>query len=265
MFRTINISEAYLYDKKLRADAKEQYQLLKKNVEKIKKIALKKIKYPDFKEAYEYVDNLFPRVKVKNIIIYKVAVRDLAKMGLGGAEGFYDPVSKIVVVCGARKRTTYIDKRFFVEAKVERDEVIVHELCHYCYVFENNRSISSEMREEFAYGWSIGYLRQKGYSDEQIVKYNFLPYLIHISNEQAIRNILARNNISSYEYNNHTRFKRKEFNRKFGAKIFAKAKEIGTEKGLKMISIYSKKLKEGTGYLDEEIDETMDRFDILDL
>ncbi len=263
MFRSINLSEDYLKNYNLREEAKKQYELTQKNIKKIKGIALKIIRYPEYKEAFDYVDNLFPRVKAKEISIYKVAARDLAKMGYGGAEGFYDSISKIIVVCGARKKPQYINKKYHIMAKIERDEVIVHELCHYCYIFEGQRSISSEMREEFAYGWSIGYLRQKGYTDEQIIKYNFLPYLVGLSYDEAIKNILVRNDISNYEYNNHSRYQRKEFKRRFFGRIFERSKELAMERGFKLINLYSKKLEEGTGLIDEE--EDMDRFDILDL
>jgi hypothetical protein len=252
-----------LKDKSFREESKKQYTLTQKNIRKIKDIAIKKIEYPDFKEAFEYVDNLFPRVKVKEVPIYKVMARDLSKMGYGGAEGFYDSVSKIVVVCGARKKTGPIDKRYNITAKIERDEVIVHELCHYCYVFEGMRSMSSEMREEFAYGWSVGYLRQKGYTDEQIVNYNFLPYLVGLSYDEARKNILVRNGISTYEYNNQSKYQRREFQRTYSKKIFDRSKEIAMARGLKLINLYSKKIEEGTGLIDEEVD--IDRFDILDL
>ena len=264
MFRSISVSQSYLHNHNLREDAKKQYQLHTKNIEKIKKIALKKIEYPEYKDAYNYVDNLFPRANVKEIKIYKVASRDLAKMGYAGAEGFYDRISKIVVVCGARKRHIPVDKRYYIKAKIERDEVIVHELCHYCYVFEGFRSASTEMREEFAYGWSIGYLRQKGYSDEQIIKYNFLPYLVNISQETAMKNIMAQNSISTREFNAHTPFRRKEFHKKYGGKIFLRAKEIAMEKGYDIISLYDKKLEEGSGCTEED-DEELTRFDFLDL
>lgn len=259
----MNLSEAYLKDHKLRKDAKDQYELTNKNVTKIKDVALKIIEYPEYSEAFEYVDNLFPKVKVKNISIYKVSAKDLAKMGYGGAEGFYDTISKIIVVCGARPPSRIIDRRYHIQAKIERDEVIVHELCHYCYYAEGKRSVSTELREEFAYGWSVGYLRQKGYTDEQIVKYNFLPYLVGISYSAATKNIMVQNGVSVYEYNNHSRYQRKEFNSRFFGKIFRRSQEIAMERGLKIINLYSKKIEEGTGLIDEE--EGFDRFDILDL
>ena len=263
MFKATNLSESYLKNHKLRKDAKDQYESTQKNMEKIKDIALKVISYPEYKEAFDYVDNLFPRVKVKNISIYKVMAKDLAKMGYAGAEGFYDTISKAIVICGARKAVSNVNKRFRIVAKIEKDEVIVHELCHYCYYFEGKRSVSSEMREEFAYGWSVGYLRQKGYTDEQIVKYNFLPYLVGLSYDEATKNIMAKNGVSNYEYNNHSKYQRKEFERTYFGRIFDRSKEIATERGMKLIDLYSKKLVEGTGLIDEE--EDIDRFDILDL
>ena len=259
----MNLSEAYLKDHKLRKDAKDQYEATQKNVKKIKDIYLSKIVYPNHKEAFDYVDKLFPKVKVKNISIYKVMARDLEKMGYGGCEGFYDTISKIIVICGARPKSQDTNSKYRVTAKISKDEVIVHELCHYCYYAEGKRSVSSEIREEFAYGWSVGYLRQKGYTDDQIVKYNFLPYLIGLSFEQATKMIMVQNGVSSYQYENHTKYQRKEFNRSYFGRIFNKAKEIATARGLKLIDLYSKKLEEGTGLIDEE--EDIDRFDILDL
>lgn len=263
VIRTINISEAYLYNHQLRATHAEEYQLTQKNIEKIKRIAIKKIQYPEFKEAYDYVDNLFPAVHIKTIVIHKVFATDLIKMGYGGIEGFYDPVSKIVVLSGSRRSVPPLDKRYYVEAKVSKDEVVVHELCHYCYIAEGHRSISSEMREEFAYGWSIGYLRQKGHSDENIIKYNFLPYLMGLCYSDATKQISTQNGISASQYNSFTSFQKKEFNRTYGRKIFILAKEIGMKKGWELLKMYSKKIQQEESYI--EIDGESDRFSLLDL
>lgn len=265
MLEAINLSETYLHNYKLRQNAKEQYQLTQKNIEKIRRIALKKIIYPEFKEAYEYVDELFPSVDVKKVMIYKVSAKDLVRMGYSGVEGFYDCISKTVVLSGAHSSTSNINRKYRIEAKVSRDEVIVHELCHYCYVAEGNRSVSSEMREEFAYGWSIGYLRRNGHTDDYIINYNFLPYLMNISYEEATKNILARNRITNREYSSYSRFKKKEFNKRYGKKVFLRSKEIAIERGQKLINLYSKKLEKGTGYTKEKADEEVSRFDFLDL
>jgi hypothetical protein len=264
MYRNTSITQAYLYNRQFREKSQKQFKQHVNNIEKIRKVALKEIHYPEFKEAYDYVDNLFPNVGVKDISIFKVEAKRLAKMGYGGAEGFYDSISKIVVICGARKEQIPYDKRFYVSAKIQKDEVIVHELCHYCYFFEGHRSVSTEIKEEFAYGWSMGYLRQKGYTDEQIIKKNFYPFLINVSQEEALVNILAQKGISHREYESHSRFQRKEFNRRFSGKIFLRAKEIALDRGYQLIEMYNRKMEQGTGCLDEE-QESMDRFDLLDL
>lgn len=263
MFRATSLSQAYLHDHNFRKEAQQQFELTQKNIEKIKRIALKKVYYDDYKEAYDYVDALFPGADVKDVVVYKVAARNMAKMGYNGVEGFYDPVTKIVVLCGAHRSSTPVNRAYHIEAKVSKDEVIVHELCHYCYVALGNRSVSSQMREEFAYGWSIGYLRKNGHSDERIIKYNFLPHLMNISYDEATRNILAQEKITAREYNAYSRFKQKEFKRKYGRRVFTRAKELAMEKGWRMIELYSKKLEEGTDYRGEE--DNCDRFDLLDL
>jgi len=264
MLTNINISETYLHNHELRRRHAEQYSFTQKNISKIQTIALKKIKYPEFAEAYEYVDSFFPSSHVKEVVIHKVAAKDLDRMGLYGVEGFYDPVTKIVVISGAHKSVYHGDRRYRVEAKVEPDEVIVHELCHYCYIDMGHSSISSEMREEFAYGYSVGYLRQKGYSDEYIIKYNFLPYLMNICNQKATTKILAQNGITHSQWNAFSSYKKKECNKRFNKQVFMLSKDMAMERGQEIIDLYSKKLEDG-GY--EEVDDGNEygRFGILDL
>ena len=264
MLTNINISETYLYNHELRKRHAEQYAFTQNNIEKIRKIALKKIEYPEFKEAFEYVDSLFPCSRAKEVVIHKVAAKDLAKMGLSGVEGFYDPVTKIVVISGSHKSEYRGDKSYRVEAKVDRDEVIVHELCHYCYVDMGYRSVSSEMREEFAYGYSVGYLRQKGHSDDYIIKYNFLPYLMNICNQQATTKILAQNGITPAQWNSFGSYKKKEYNRRYSRKVFMLSKEMAMERGRDLIALYSNKIDEG-GYEEIEDNNEYGRYGILDL
>ena len=80
MYKSTSLAKMFLKRSKNRENINEQYRLTQKNVEKIKKIFIKQIKYPEFKEAYEYVDRLFPMVNVKEIMIYKVAYKDLVRI-----------------------------------------------------------------------------------------------------------------------------------------------------------------------------------------
>ncbi len=264
MIKKMSVSEIYVHNNEVRKQHSEQTALTQKNIDKIRRIALKKILYPEYKEAYEFVDNLFPEIKVKNVVVHKVMAKDLEKMGFRGVEGFYDPVTKIVVISGVHKSMYRGDPFYKVEAKVDKDEVIVHELCHYCYVAMGHRSISSEMREEFAYGYSIGYLRQKGYSDEYIIKYNFLPYLMSIFNEKATKKIFAQNGITIPQYHAYSNYKKKECNRMYRKKIFILSKEMAMKRGHELISLYSAKLEEG-GYKESENNNEYGRYGMLDL
>jgi len=262
MIQNINISETYLYDHEFRKNNAEAYCLTQKNIEKISKIAIKKIQYPEFKEAYDYVDSIFPSVGIKNVIVHKVTSKDLKNMGYGGVEGFYDPVTKIVVISGAHKSLYHGDNRYKVEAKVEKDEVIVHEFCHYCYVFQGHRSISSEMREEFAYGWSVGYLTDKGYNDEYIIKYNFLPYLINVCSNKAKEKVFAQNGISLNQYSSFSSYQKRQCCKIHRKKIFEMAKEMSYELGRNIIKLYREKIDKEKSY--GKIDDGCKRFNILD-
>ncbi len=264
MRTNIDISETLLHDNKVRKQHADIYALTQKNIEKIRKIALKKIKYPEYQEAYDYVDSLFPAAHVKDVVVHKVMAKDMIKMGYSGVEGFYDPVTKIVVLSGAHKSSYCGDPRYKVEAKVDKDEVLVHELCHYCYIDMGLRSISSEMREEFAYGYSIGYLRQKGHTDEYIIKYNFLPYLMSICNEKATTKILAQNGITIAQYHSFSKWRKKECDRTYRRKAFLLSKEMAMERGQELIDLYSEKLEEG-GYEEVEDDNQHGRWGMLDL
>ncbi|KKL46025.1 hypothetical protein LCGC14_2349720, partial [marine sediment metagenome] len=172
--KKITMVDVVVANHKKISSTKKQMALLRKNIDKIRNnINTKKINYPEFKECFDYVDNLFPRVNVKSVTLYKPSPKLMQKLGFGHAGGFYDRVSKIVVFTRFMSSIGTRD-RYSIKAKLTQDEVIVHELCHYSYFEEGKSSVSQELNEEFAYGWSIGYLRQKGYSDEDIVDKNFL-------------------------------------------------------------------------------------------
>jgi hypothetical protein len=267
MTANINTSEIYLYNRDVRQKHAEQYSFTQKAIKKIREIALKKIQYPEYSEAYEYVDNLFPSANVKDVIIHKVASRDLEKLGMRGVEGFYDPVTQIVVISGSHSSRYQGNKFYKVEAKIEKDEVIVHELCHYSYYAMGHRSISSQMREEFAYGWSLGYLRQKGYSDEYIIKYNYLPYLMSICNEKATDIVLSKNGITQEQFRAMSKYKKKDCDRRFRKRVFLLSKELAFEKGQNIIDIYSREIESGDYgvKVKEHEEEPYGRYGMLDL
>ena len=72
-------------------------------------------------------------------------------------------------------------KKNEIKAKITIDEVLVHELLHYVSDSQKKHVVSMELEEEFAYGNSIRYLKSKGYSDEDIVNNNFMPFLYSVT------------------------------------------------------------------------------------
>ncbi|HUS50716.1 MAG TPA: hypothetical protein VMZ91_11160 [Candidatus Paceibacterota bacterium] len=224
------------------SSTKKQLELLRKNIDKIRNnVNTKKINYPTFKECYEYVDNLFPRANVKRVTLYKPSPLLMQKLGFGHAGGFYDRISKIVVFTRSRSPVGPRDK-YAIKAKLNQDEVIVHELCHYSYFEEGKSSVSQELNEEFAYGWSIGYLRQKGYSDEDIVEKNFLPYLYNNYRNPIAFSVLARHGISKDDYGSFSKWKKNSTYMKHRSQIHKETLSFATQEGLKLVNIYSKKL-----------------------
>lgn len=226
----------------------------------------KKICYPEYKEAYDYVNNLFPGSEVKKVNIYKVSPTYLTKLGYGGCGGFYCRYSKVIVISSwlpVNKNRYPSRYDFSIKAKITKDEVIAHELCHYCFVEEGGNSDSREINEEFAYGWSIGYLRSKGYSDDFIITKNFYPFLVEIMSKSALEYVLKLDDSTRGEYDRFSNFKKREFFRKYGIKWHKKRKELAYEYGEDLIALYDRKALEGT-HCTKEITET-DRFDLMDL
>lgn len=225
------------------------------------------IKYPEHKEAFEYVDNLFPGSEVKDVTIYKVSPIYLSKLGYGGAGGFYCRYSKIIVIASysPKPKNRFIHSRydFSVRAQITKDEVIAHELCHYCFVEEGGFSNSKEVNEEFAYGWSIGYLRSKGHSDDFIITKNFFPFLVEIMSKSAMKYVCDLDGVTQAQYNKFSDFKKREFGKKYGIRWHKKRKELAYKRGEELIELYDRKAQEGT-HCTKEVTET-DRFDLMDL
>ena len=253
-----SIAEITRINRERREEIKESVKLNKEKIDKIVKDSnSKKIKYPEYKEAFDYVNSLFPIVGIKNITIYQTSARLLEKVGYAGVGGFYDRISKIIVVSSSPNFVRNKNK-YAIQAKLSEDEVIAHELIHYCDVEEKRITSSSNLAEEFAYGWSIGYLRQKGYTDEQIIKNNFLPYLFQVEHRKVVAKI-----VDMREYNLYSAKKKERFYKQYGRRIHKEAKEKAIEQGWILLKLYSDKLEEGIA--GRKSTEMGNRFDLLDL
>lgn len=243
----------------------------KQNLEKIKaKVNTIIVDYSNekYKKAFNYVDNLFPASKVKDTVAYFASAKFLEHLGYGGAGGFCDTGSKTIVIADGFLRT---DETKIIISKASKDEVLVHELLHYCNLTERNTIGSADlssgdinMHEEWAYGWSIGYLRQKGHSDKDIVSKNFLAYFANRAASEAFLMALAKEKISFEEYQDFKKWKQDSFFRKHHDFIFKKQIELGLKMGEELLSIYSKKIEDRkVGYINNI--EKANRFELMDL
>jgi len=197
-----------------------------------------------YRKAYDYVDGLFVNADVKNVIVYLVSESCLKRVGLSGIGGCYDKLSKVVVVSKtfnfSGNSKTKDNTWSTIKAKVTIDEVIVHELLHYVSMLNGGDSNSIDVEEEFAYGNSLGYLRDKGHSDDEIIINNFLPYFIQAVNQRKImRKVLVSNGYVVDEVATKTDRERKRIFKKLDSELFKETKTAAIEKARQLIQIYS--------------------------
>lgn len=239
-------------------------------IERIKKSPnTKVIKYEDYKKAFDYVDSLFPSSRVKEAVLYSVDFKLLEFLGYGGAGGFYDRLFKIIVISSYIPRNpykSYYTYEYDPKAEASRDEVIVHELCHYCYVEEGGIADSRMINEEFAYGWSTGYLKSKGYTDDFIIKKNFFPYLVDEKSQEALKWVISQAGVTESQYNHYSDYRKKEFFMKYGKKWDQKRKEMAYKWGKEIIEVYEKRRNgEPLSNSNNLISYPENRFDLLDI
>jgi hypothetical protein len=220
-----------------------------------------------FKAAFDYVDSLFPASKVKELSVYFANAKYLDYLGYGGAGGFCDLASRAVVIAEGVFST---DGTKRIVGKASKDEVLVHELLHYCNLTERNTLGSTDlttgdvnMHEEWAYGWSLGYLRKKGHSDKDIVSKNYLPHFANRAASEAFLAALSKEKITFEDYQQLKKWKQDDILRKHHDVILKKQIELGLKMGEELITIYSKKLIERkVGSISNK--DKANRFEIMD-
>jgi hypothetical protein len=160
-----------------RRGAKERIELSQDRLNRIKNHPVtKRIMYPEYQEAFDYVDSIYSFANVRQAIIYKTSKFLLNEVGYKGIGGFYDTIGRVIVVTD---QIEFDDSPnpYLVKAEFTMDEVLCHELIHYASNFKMPLS-SRHLEEQIAYGRSVGYLKAKGRSEEFIINKNMMPYLI---------------------------------------------------------------------------------------
>lgn len=257
--RTNTINYYLKYKNKYKKDRLQEIETWEKNLNKIiNHDSTELVKYPDYPKAFDYVSELFPNIGIKDIKIFQVSKSILSKYGLGFCGGFYDKIGKNIFVCKNEdsdfaKDGTSIWSR--ISSSITEDEVIVHELLHYCFDY-NGKKIDINLEEEFAYGNSLKYLLDKGYTEDEVIKNNYYPYLVDRNRSKIIKSIVK--NISKLEKDVEAVIKEKE---KY---IFDKTCEEAYKHGETIIQIYKKKfnIEDRPNTI---IDDSYDCFDFIDL
>lgn len=262
MTQNLTINDVMELSNRLADNTKKQIELTTEKSAKIKNnLSTKKILYEDYPESFDYVGRIFPDIDVRSIDVRQATPLLLKKLGYDGIGGFFERVSKTVVVA-AHQLVSVDTKRFSVKARLNRDEVIVHELLHYCHnTLGFNSSVN--LKEEFAYGWSYGYLRGKGYTDEEVIRDNYLPYLYQVCYKDGFFNIIKNSNLTLEKLRNVSRTVRERLLAPWQSSIHKEVIRLATKKGEEIIRIYAEKIDEGQTYRGNNIKTTV--FDSLDL
>lgn len=250
---------------RLAENTKKQIKLTVEKSERIKKNpSTKKILYEDYKESFDYVGRLFPDVDVPSIDVRQATPLLLHKLGYDGIGGFFERISKTVII-SAHSLAPVPFTRYTIKAKLHKDEVIVHELLHYCHN-EIGSNPSMHMKEEFAYGWSSGYLRNKGYTDEEIVRDNYLPYLYNFCYKDGFFDILKSEGVDIEKIRKATQRGRERIIAPLKNKIHKEIIKLATQKGMDIIRRYLKKIEEGDVYNSNIVNRPQHTvFDMIDL
>lgn len=195
----------------------------------------KRIRYPEHKDAFDYVHELYPVANVRQSMIYNCPKALLHDIGYGGVGGFYDTVARAVVITDFIGDGEYGE--FDIKAEFTIDEVLCHELIHFGANYKLPTA-GRNVEEEIAYGKSIGYLRSRGRTDAFIINKNMLPYLISVVDKGDVyRKVLLKHfdekllSTASYE----TICKLLE---PLGSEVFRQTKSAAVKLGERMIAVY---------------------------
>jgi hypothetical protein len=261
MMRRMTYEQYKLYMDSYANSYKQNSEMIKGHISKIKEhTGTKNIKYPEYKEAFDYVDSLFPHANVKDVDVFMCNRKFLDSLGYSGVGGFFERVMKTIVMPDSVIPS--VSKKNDIVAKLTIDEVLVHELLHYSSDSLNKKIDSMEIEEEFAYGNSIRYLKGKGYTDDEIVNNNFMPHLfMTIDRNKVIKEVLIENGYNMKDFVIKPPKDQKKVINKYQKQIKEKIKQEAFAKGKKIIEIYS-----GTDKLDKEtkIEDGSKIFDFID-
>lgn len=244
------------------SNIKQSQNEIKNHIEKISKHrSTKKIKYEEYKSSFDYVDGIFPGRDLKDVTVYLCSPCYLNKLGYKGIGGFFERVLKTIVIPEKLELETKVDKEFEIKARISIDEVLVHELLHYVSNHGITGSSSLEREEEFAYGYSVNYLRSKGHSDDYIINYNFMPFFYQITylnkGKNITQKVLIENGNNIEDLYQMPVSKQKNILKKYKKEIYQAIRKEAYNRGKQLIELYT------NNYTEEPIAKD-DTFNFID-
>jgi hypothetical protein len=222
------------------------------------------VKYPQYKEAYDYLDKIFPSSNIKSIVIYKCSRQLLNKLGYADANGFFHRTREVIVIPDNLDApadivlSNGINDWDNLKIEYTNDEVLVHEMLHFVSnQFQPMKSVNLE--EEFAYGNSIKYFKEKGYTDDVIINKKLVIYLMSIINLKTItRRVLIENGYEIKDFMCKESAIQSDILNSLKSKILEYAIVEVDKVGKNLINIYTGDIRSETA-LDDN------KYDLLDL
>jgi len=264
--KRLTISDIMKYKQRRREEYARMASISVSHIKKIKNhYSTKEIFYPEYKEAYDYIDELFPDANIKSVSVFVTNRKYLDELGYSAVRGFFNRIEKVVVLPNTEDIESPKSEGVWsnIVAKTTQDETIVHEFLHYVSSMLPRPPTSTDLEEEFAYGYSVGYLKKKGYTDREIIKNTFMPYIISnvIDRRKIMKEFLVKEGIDLEEFKMLSDKRRNEITSKISQKkeVYDAMVEAAYEKGQQIIDVYSRKkiYKQ-----DDEVSET--EYDFLD-
>lgn len=201
------------------------------------------IKYPEYKEAFDYVDTLFPWIKVKEISVYFCPKKVLENAGYSKIGGIYCTYSKTVVVVSDLKEKKGEGLWGQIRARTTVDETLVHELLHYASDMRvKGRRVNIAYEEEFAYGYSIPYFLKKGWTEETIIDNYFMPHLVNMLDKEKIKkDILSRHGFNWFSFSWISGKQQKKVLKNVEKELYDETINRAREAGKKIFNTYKDK------------------------
>ena len=146
-----------------------------------------------YRTAWNFVKNRYPDADLSGINVYCLDVDKMNTIDIfRGCGGCYIPALQSIVIKVGKDTTTSNQSPLYAalakyNASATEDDILVHELFHaVSHALNRGTRKFSHLEEEFVYKSTIEWLESIGYTKEEIIEKNFLPFVL----QDVLRNNL---------------------------------------------------------------------------